>query len=86
MVPSSIQRQKPVVSDVNGSYAVCINDGIYEARPGKNRRKRGCGAFRFYEVKSGIMKIKSEMLNQSGEVVTRIEGTGFFGKKHHSFV
>ena len=30
----------------------------------------------------GIIKIKSEMLNQSREVVMRFEGTGFFGKKH----
>jgi acyl dehydratase len=29
----------------------------------------------------GIIKIKSEMLNQSGEVVMHIEGTGFFGKR-----
>ena len=29
----------------------------------------------------GILKIKSEMLNQSGEVVMRLEGTGFFGKR-----
>jgi acyl dehydratase len=29
----------------------------------------------------GILKIKSEMFNQNGEVVMRIEGTGFFGKR-----
>jgi acyl dehydratase len=30
----------------------------------------------------GILKIKSEMLNQSGEVVMQLEGSGLFGKKH----
>jgi len=29
----------------------------------------------------GIIKIESEMLNQSGEVVMRLEGTGLFGKR-----
>jgi acyl dehydratase len=43
---------------------------ILETKPSPNRS----------EV--GIIKIKSEMLNQSGEVVMRLEGTGFFGKKH----
>lgn len=29
----------------------------------------------------GSIKIKSEMLNQSGEVVMQLEGTGLFGKR-----
>ena len=30
----------------------------------------------------GILKINCEILNQSGEVVMQLEGTGLFGKKH----
>jgi acyl dehydratase len=30
----------------------------------------------------GSIKIKSEMLNQSAEVVMQLEGTGLFAKKH----
>ena len=31
--------------------------------------------------KVGILRIKSEMVNQGRDVVMRIEGTGFFGKR-----
>jgi acyl dehydratase len=42
---------------------------ILETKPSPNRPN------------AGIIKIMSEMLNQSGEVVMRLEGTGLFGKR-----
>ncbi|MGD2023442.1 MAG: MaoC family dehydratase [Desulfobacterales bacterium] len=43
---------------------------ILETKPSSNR------------AGVGSIKIKGEMLNQSGEVVMQLEGTGLFAKKH----
>ena len=42
---------------------------ILETKPSSNRPN------------VGAIKLKSEMRNQSGEVVMQLEGTGFFGKR-----
>jgi len=71
----TISLGSPGVDNIRWLKPVFPNDTIsgritiLETKPSPNRP----------EV--GIIKIKSEMLNQSGEVVMRLEGTGLFGKK-----
>ena len=71
----TISLGSPGVDNIRWLKPVFPNDTIsgritiLETKPSPNRPK------------VGIIKIKSEMLNQSGEVVMRLEGTGLFGKK-----
>ncbi len=71
----TISLGSPGVDNIRWLKPVFPNDTIsgriiiLETKPSPNRPN------------VGILKIKSEMLNQSGEVVMRIEGTGFFGKR-----